>query len=137
MPPRVRLFYSGLIVVLLLIPAIALYGELSKRSDIWWTPAAMALSLPAASDRVEIVVRGKPLGTLVDRGQLWIIDEGGRSAVLGHDIGLRLNNWDRVRAMRSPALLMYAAACGAGLMLLVLVGGGRLAYREERGKVAP
>ena len=29
MPPRIRLFYSGLIAVLLLIPALALYRELA------------------------------------------------------------------------------------------------------------
>ncbi len=136
MPPRIRLFYLGLIAVLLLIPALALYRELSRRADIWWTPAAMALSLPAAQDRVEIYVRGTPLGTLVDRKQLWIIDQAGRSAISAQDIGLRFNNWDRIRGARVPLLLLYAAACGAGVVLLVLVATGRLAYRGEHGMVA-
>jgi hypothetical protein len=137
MPPRIRLFYSGLIAVLLLIPSsLALYRELSKRSDIWWTPAAMALSLPAAQDRVEIYVRGTPLGTLIDRKQLWIIDQASRSAIDAQDIGLRFNNWDRIRGGRVPLLLFYAAACGAGVVLLVLVATGRLAYRGEHGLVA-
>ena len=136
MPPRIRLFYSGLIAVLLLIPALALYRELSRRPDIWWTPAAMALSLPAAQDRVEIYVRGTPLGTLVDQKQLWIIDQAGRSAISAQDIGLRFNNWDRIRGARVPLLLLYAAACGAGVVLLVLVATGRLAYRGEHGMVA-
>jgi hypothetical protein len=122
--------------VLLLIPALALYRELSRRADIWWTPAAMALSLPAAQDRVEIYVRGTPLGTLVDRKQLWIIDQAGRSAISAQDIGLRFNNWDRIRGARVPLLLLYAAACGAGVVLLVLVATGRLAYRGEHGMVA-
>src|SRR2546426_10268996 len=136
MPPRIRLFYSGLIAVLLLIPALALYRELSRRPDIWWTPAAMALSLPAAQDRVEIYVRGTPLGTLVDRKQLWLIDQAGRSAIGAQDIGLRFNNWERIRGGRVPLLLFYAAACGAGVVLLVLVATGRLAYRGEHGMVA-
>ncbi len=136
MPPRIRLFYLGLIAVLLLIPALALYRELSRRADIWWTPAAMALSLPAAQDRVEIYVRGTPLGTLVDQKQLWIIDQAGRSAISAQDIGLRFNNWDRIRGARVPLLLLYAAACGAGVVLLVLVATGRLAYRGEHGMVA-
>jgi hypothetical protein len=34
MPPRIRLFYSGLIAVLLLIPALAHYRELSRRADM-------------------------------------------------------------------------------------------------------
>jgi len=136
MPPRIRLFYLGLIAVLLLIPALALYRELSRRADIWWTPAAMALSLPVAQDRVEIYVRGTPLGTLVDQKQLWIIDQAGRSAISAQDIGLRFNNWDRIRGARVPLLLLYAAACGAGVVLLVLVATGRLAYRGEHGMVA-
>jgi hypothetical protein len=115
---------------------LALYRELSRRADIWWTPAAMALSLPAAQDRVEIYVRGTPLGTLVDRKQLWIIDQAGRSAISAQDIGLRFNNWDRIRGARVPLLLLYAAACGAGVVLLVLVATGRLAYRGEHGMVA-
>src|SRR5438552_1355732 len=45
MPPRLRLFYSGLTLGLLLIPAVALYSELARRSDIWWTPPAMASTL--------------------------------------------------------------------------------------------
>jgi len=49
---------------LLLIPALALYRELSRRPDIWWTPPAMALSLDKSQDRVRIYARGKPLGAL-------------------------------------------------------------------------
>ena len=32
-----------------------------------------------------------------------------------------------------PVLLGYAAACGGGLVLLLVIATGRLAYREERG----
>ena len=81
MPLRLRLFFSGLIVVLFLIPGLALYRELSKRPDIWWTPRAMALSLAESQDRVEIYARGKPLGDLLEARQLWIRDETGSSAV--------------------------------------------------------
>ena len=56
MPPRLRLFYSFLTAGLLLIPVVALYSELSKRSDIWWTPPPMAASLTESRDRVEIYV---------------------------------------------------------------------------------
>ena len=34
MPPRVRLFHAAMTLALLLIPAVALYSELRKRSDI-------------------------------------------------------------------------------------------------------
>src|SRR5690349_8728998 len=106
MPTRLRLFYSALTGVLLLIPAVALYGELSKRSDIWWTPPTMALSLTESQDRVRIYARGTPLETLVDAKQLWIRDEAGSSPLVAHEISLRLNNWDRVRAARLPMLLV-------------------------------
>jgi len=136
MPIRLRFFFSALTAVLLLIPAVALYGELSKRSDIWWTPPTMALSLTESQDRVRIYARGTPLETLLGAKRLWIRDEAGSSPLVAPEISLRLNNWDRVRAARLPMLLVYAAACGAGVVLLLLIATGRLAYRGERGPVA-
>src|SRR6266511_2156854 len=88
MPPRLRVFYSVLTAALLFIPVVALYSELSKRSDIWWTPPSMALSLADSKDRV--------------------------------------------RAERLPLLLFYAAACGVGAALLLVIATGRLAYRGEQ-----
>ena len=49
MPPRVRIFFAALTVVFFLIPAIALYSELSKRADIWWTPPSMMVPLADAT----------------------------------------------------------------------------------------
>jgi len=129
MPPRLRLFYSVLTGVWLLIPALALYRDLSGPADIWWTPPAMAITLAESQDRVQIYARGRPLGAVLDAKQLWIKDEAGSGPLGAHEIGLRLNNWDRVRAARLPALLVYAAACGGGLVLLLVVATGRLAYR--------
>ena len=131
-----RLLYSVLTGVLLLIPALPLYLELSKRSDIWWTPPTMALSLTESQDRVRIYARGRPLGALLEAKQLWINDEAGSSPLGEREIGLRLNNWDRVRAARLPTLLVRAAACGGGLVLLLLIATGRLAYRGEKEPVA-
>ena len=136
MPLRLRLFFSGLIVVLFLIPGLALYRELSTRPDIWWTPRAMALSLAEGRDRVEIYARDQPLGALLEARQLWIRDETGSSAVAVNEIRLRFNNWDRVRGGRVPLLLTYAATCGAGALLLLLIATGRLAYRGEQGTAA-
>jgi hypothetical protein len=136
MPRRLRLFYSALTVVVLLIPAIAIYGELSKRPDIWWTPRPLAISLAESRDRVEIYVRGMSLGDLVDARHLWISDQGKSSPVGADEISLRFNNWDRIRAARLPLLLLYAGAGGAGLAILVLIAGGRLTYRPEKDAVA-
>ena len=38
MPSRLRLFYSLLMVALLIIPALTILRELFRPSDIWWTP---------------------------------------------------------------------------------------------------
>jgi hypothetical protein len=131
MPPRLRVFYSLLTAGLLLIPLVALYSELAKRADIWWTPGPMALSLAESRDRVEIYARGRPLNTLLEQNQVSIAD-GARSNVLSaQEIRLRFNNWERVRVQRLPLLLLYAAACGAGAALLLVIATGRLAYRGE------
>ncbi len=136
MPPRIRLFFSSLTGVLLLIPAIALYRELSQRSDIWWTPSAMLVPLTESRDRVEIYAQGKPLGALLEAGQLRITDTTGSSVLAVSDIGLRFNHWDRVRAERLPLLLGYAAMCGVGATVLLLFATGRLAYRGEKEPTA-
>jgi hypothetical protein len=115
MPPRTRLFFSSLSVVLFFIAAMPLYRELTRPKDIWWTPRSMLVPFAQSRDRVEIYVRGEPIG-----------------AALQGEIGLRFNNWDRVRAAQLPIMVSSAAACGAMLMLFVLVATGRLAYRGER-----
>ncbi len=136
MPPRLRLLWSGLIVVFALLVALPLYTALFTRRDIWWTPYTMLVPLTEGSDRVEIYARGKPLGALLEGGQLQIADEAGETVLAASEVGLRFNNWDRVRAQRLPLLLVYAAACGALAMLFLLVVSGRLAYRGERHSVA-
>jgi len=126
MPNRLRVFYSVLIASLMFIPATALYRDLTTRSDIWWTPAALAVSLPDSKDRVEIYLRGQPLVGLVEHNQLSITDGGVPRVVSGQDVKLRFNNWDRIRAARLPLHLIYAAAMGGGIVLLALVATGLL-----------
>ncbi|HTG83690.1 MAG TPA: hypothetical protein VL853_02725 [Gemmatimonadales bacterium] len=136
MPNRLRVFYSVLIASLMFIPATALYRELTMRSDIWWTPAALAVSLPDSKDRVEIYLRGQPLVALVEHKQLSIADGGAPRVVGGQDVKLRFNNWDRIRAARLPLHLIYAAAMGGGIVLLALVATGRLTKGSEREAAA-
>lgn len=136
MPPRVRMVFATLTIALFLIPAIALYSELSRRADIWWTPLPLMVPLTEAADRVEVYVRGKPVATLLDAGQLRVMDGGSGNAVAAGEIGIRFNNWDRVRAERIPILLAYAAMCGALALLFLVLVTGRLAYRGEQEAVA-
>ena len=136
MPPRIRLVFSALSLVFFLMAAVPLYRELSRRSDIWWTPHAMAVPFTESTDRVEIYARGKPLAALLQAGQLRLAEDGGWTVVAPSDIGLRFNNWDRVRAERLPLLLVYAAVCGVTALMFLLALTGRLAYRGERERGA-
>lgn len=116
-PPYLLLFGG----IFLLTSIGQLYRFLSERTDIWWTPAATSVPLATSHDRVEIYARGTLLQTLLRDGQLRL-GAASDSPVLGlGDVGLRFNNWDRVRAQRIPALLMYAASAGAAAAF-VLVG---------------
>ena len=128
MPPRVRLF-SILSISFLLVAAVPLYRELSQRDDIWWTPRTMLVPLAGSKDRVEIYVRGQPLAALVQAGHLRIGEDRESVVLAASDVGLRFNNWDRIRAGRLPLLLVYAAGCGVAALTLLLVLTGRLAYR--------
>src|SRR3989441_8888669 len=131
MPPRIRLLFSTLNPALFLVAAVPLYGELSRRSDIWRTPHAMLVPLAESKDRVEDYVHGKPLAALLQAGQLRIAEGGGLSALATSDVSHRVNDWDRVRVERLPLLLVCAAGCGITACMLLLVLTGRLAYRGE------
>lgn len=129
MPPRMRLFFAFLSLVLFLIAAGALVRELFQRNDIWWTPFTMLVPLTEGKDRVEIYARGKSLEVWLQAGRLRIDEDGGSGALSASDVGLRFNNWDRVRAQRIPLLLGYAAMCGFTTCMFLLIVTGRLAYR--------
>jgi hypothetical protein len=135
MPPRLRTLLLGLLASLFCIPAVSLYSALSRRADIWWTPAPLALSLTDSKDRVEIYASGQLLDRLVQQNRLSITDGRESRVLTARDIGLRFNNWDRVRVAQS-LLLVSAAACGAIALLFLLVATNRLAYRGERDAVA-
>ena len=132
MPPRIRLVFATLSLAMFFVAAVPLYGELFRRHGIWWTPFAMLVPLGESMDRVEIYARGKPLAALLQAGQLRIAEEGGSSTLAINDVGLRFNNWDRVRVERLPLLLVYAAGCGVTACMFLLILTGRLAYRGER-----
>src|SRR5258706_12283585 len=102
MPTRLRFLYSGLALILLVIPATQIYRELSRRPDIWWTPLPLATSLAQSRDRVEIYAAGKPLDALLEAGQFRAADQAGSTRLGAHAITVRFNNWDRVRAEPVP-----------------------------------
>jgi hypothetical protein len=133
MPPRIRFFFSMMSVMFFFMAAVPLYTELSRRSDIWWTPQTMLVPLAESTDRVEIYARGR----LLARGQIRVAEDAGTSVLIPSEVGLRFNNWDRVRAQRVPVVLASGAGCGMALLMFLLVVSGRLAYRGEKGDVEP
>jgi hypothetical protein len=113
--------------LLLILPAVflvtsgaRLYTFLRERPDIWWTPRRMSIPLEAAHHRVRVYVRGNELDQLVAAGRLRLQGESGASVVTRTDVGLRFNNWDRVRAERIPGLLISAMTVGAAAALLLV-----------------
>src|SRR5262249_47536891 len=131
-PPASVLLARRLDVFCLVRPGVRFYGGAPSPADIWWTPRTMLVPLARSQDRVEIYARGKLLPSLLETGQVRIADDTGSSTLAASEIGLRFNNWDRVRADRLPLLLACAALCGAMGVILVLVATGRLAYRGEK-----
>jgi hypothetical protein len=122
-------------VSLFFVSAAPLYREFSQRGDIWWTPSAMMVPLAESQDRVEIYARGEPLAALLQAGQVRIEEDHVSSVLTVADVGLRFNNWDRVRAQRLPMLLVSAVGAGIAAFLFILVLTGRLGYRGDRSAV--
>jgi hypothetical protein len=113
--------------LLLVLPAIflatsgaRLYGFFHERSDIWWTPRGTLVPLAESHDRVTIYVRSSELDDLVAAGQLRLLRDSVTSVVSPADIGLRFNNWDRVRAERISSLLISGVTAGAAAALLLV-----------------
>ena len=132
MPPRIRLLYSSFAVVLFFMAAVPLYRELSRPSDIWWTPRTMMVPLGESQDRVEIYVHGRLLQELLHTGSLRLSDASGSTVLAPADVSLRFNNFDRVRAAQLPALMTSVAGAAIAALFVLLFLTNRLAYREEK-----
>jgi len=103
-----------------LVSCIQLIGFYAQRDDIWWTPIAAPLSLEQSRERVELYVRGVPLQNALQSGRLQLVGDSGPTSITASDIGIRLNNNDRVKVERLPAVVTSAAGVGfTGLILLM------------------
>ena len=130
--PRRRATFALLTLSCLILSAGPIIRELTRRTDIWWTPQALLVPLGESKDRVEIYVGGKLVEDRIAAGQLQIVEGAGVTPVAAGDVGLRFNNSDRVRASRVPLMLACAAWCGAIACLAILMASGRLVERPER-----
>ena len=122
MPAPASLFRYQLILpaIFLVISSARLYGFFHERSDIWWTPQGTIVPLAETHDRVAIYVRSRELDDLVAAGHLRLLEDSVTSVVRTADIGLRFNNWDRVRAERISSLLISGVTAGAAAALLLV-----------------
>jgi hypothetical protein len=122
--PAPTLVFRYLLLVLpatfLVTSGARLYGFFHQRSDIWWTPRGTLVPLAESHDRVAIYVGTRALDDLVAAGQLRLLKDSVTSVVRPADIGLRLNNWDRVRAERISSLLVSGVTVGAAAALLLV-----------------
>ena len=123
MPIRTTVFRY----LLLALPAIflftagsRLYAFFQERPDIWWTPMGLLVPLAESHDRVAIYIGNRELDDLVAAGRLRLGGDSITSAVNRADIGLRFNNWDRVRAERLVGLLISGVTVGAAAALLLV-----------------
>src|SRR6266581_3025283 len=98
--------------------------------------STMRVTLAESADRVEIYIRERPLAALLQAGQVRIAEDARSSELRPSEVGLRFNNWDRVRAERLPVVIVSAAGCAVAALMFLLVLTGRLAYRGEKGEVA-
>src|SRR5260370_38459808 len=103
-----------------LVSCLQLVRFYAQRADIWWTPITSPLSLEQSRERVEVYVRGVPLQKALESGRLQLGGDSGPTSITASDIGIRLNNNDRVKAKRLPLMVMSPAGTGlTGLVLLL------------------
>ena len=115
------MLFGGMFFLISCVSLIRFYAE---RNDIWWTPMNAPVSLEESRDRVEIYARGMLLQDALRSGRLQFVKDSGPSSLTSSDIGIRLNNRDRVKVMRIPEMIVSAVAAGfTGLIFLFGVIG--------------
>jgi hypothetical protein len=117
---RARKFWLTFGIVILAIPASHVFRFFTQRSDIWWTPKALAVPLAESADRVEIYVQGQLLQEQLAAQRLRVLTERGSATLRVGDVALRFNNRDRVRAEQVPLLLSAAFVIGVAGVFVVL-----------------
>jgi hypothetical protein len=109
-----------------LMSALQVVRFFNQPADIWWTPKALGLPLADTSDRVEVYVRDIALRDHITAGRVQLLTDTGATPITEHDMRLRFNNWDRIRAQRIPSLLGAGIGLGASgvLFLFGVLGWG-------------
>jgi hypothetical protein len=119
----------------LLVSAGRLIQFSTQRSDIWWTPASLAVPLSDSRDRVEVYVAGSRLEDEVGSGRVLLMKDSHATPLTADRVNFRFNNRDRVRAGLIPVLVGTAASGGAAgvIFIIGLAGWLRNVRRQAAG----
>ena len=121
-------------IIMLAVSISYLLEVMLQPDNIWWTPASMELTLDETKDRVEVYVDGRIIQDVVKDQHLWVAKGQKIQPVKVEDVGIRLNNWSRVRAQQVPRVIYLSVIFALGVVFLiagVLMAMGRLSFRKK------
>ena len=97
-----------------------LYRAYWGNDSIWWTHQQMRLPVEDSGNSFILYIAGKPLQGHLDEGSLFAAAaDGQKFRVVAGDVGVRLNNWYRVKASILTWALISAFAFGCSVTLFV------------------
>jgi hypothetical protein len=89
--------------------------------NIWWTHSRMNLTVEETGDRFRMTIGGKALRKHLSDGTLFAVDPNGdQYRVVSRDVGVRVNNWDRVKGTLLTGALPSSFGFGVSLALLIV-----------------
>jgi len=97
------------------------YRAFWAEQNIWWTPARLSLTAEETVDRFQMTIGGKALRKHLADGTLFGVGQnGGQYRVVSKDVGVRLNNWDRVKGTLLTGALPSVFGFGVSLSFLIV-----------------
>lgn len=100
---------------------IDLYRVFWGDRTIWWTHQAMRLSVEQTKDNFELYIAGRLLQKHLSNGTLLAIYKNGKQyPIVAKDVTVRLNNWDKTKAIILGHTTMSGFGFGVALTLLVI-----------------
>ncbi len=116
--PRAGLLIAGMIMFFVFGSHLLEFALQSD--DIWWTPASMMESIDENRDRVEIFVQDISIQEALADSALLLKTDTGTVELKSDDIGLRMNNRDRVRSWKIPYVATESALFTAAIFMIVI-----------------
>jgi len=109
-----------------------LYQAFWGNETIWWTPPQLRLRVEETGDLFQMTIGGKALRKHLSEGTLFAVDPNGdQYCVVSRDVGVRINNWERVKGTILTGAL--ASSFGFGASLAFLLAGLIERVRRNRG----